>query len=374
MKCWGGTLALLLSWSILKATGNQFELPFCHENIPNATICKLEDHYDPFLPPLPWPVLVKPTIFIKEISNVDVEAKSISLFLELFVSWKDSRITVKNQKWRKINPEEANHFWHPTLQFDRILHLEKQSIFGQPKHPFAFWMLTTENTLQYSEEIQVTFTCPMDFSDFPFDVHFCNFTLGDYEYEIEEVEFDWSTVTYSDNSKNILLLKSPEDVIFINDTTTPFKYELSLIKPHVMTDLENEIYSYSGFKIRLERKGRGTLHHSFFIPTAVFAIVSMISFLIHPDSVPGRMGLIVTLLLISSNVYNSVKAPTTRGFSYIDVWIIGSQAPIVFALFQYGFILLIIKYWKTDLDFRTLDFMAILIVATFYTAFNWYFW
>ena len=178
----------------------------------------------------------------------------------------------------------------------------------------------------------------------------------------------------TDNRKNILLLKSPEDVIFINDTTTPFKYELGLIKPHVMKDLENEIYSYSGFKIRLERKGRGILHHSFFIPTAVFAIVSMISFLIHPDSVPGRMGLIVTLLLISSNVYNSVKAPSTRGFSYIDVWIIGSQAPIVFALFQYGFILLIMKYWKTDLDFRKLDFMAVLIVAIFYTAFNWYFW
>ena len=87
MKCLGGILALL-SLSILKATCNQFELPLCHENIPNATICKLEDHYDPFLPPLPWPVLVKPTVFIKEISNVDVEAKTISLFLEIFVTWK----------------------------------------------------------------------------------------------------------------------------------------------------------------------------------------------------------------------------------------------------------------------------------------------
>ena len=373
MKCLGISAALL-SLSILKAACNELKLPFCDQDIPNATICKVEEHYDPFIPPLPWPVLVKPTIFIKEISNVDVEAKSISLFLEIFVTWKEKRISVKNKKWRKINPEEADHFWHPTLQFDRILQLQKLSIFGQPKFPFTFWINTDDNVLQYSEEIQITFTCPMDFSDFPFDAHFCHFTLGDYEYETEEVQFDWAKVTYTDENERILLLVNPKDVIQINDTTTPFNFELSLLKPFTNKDLEDEVYSYSGFKIKLDRKSVGILNHTFFIPTAIFTLVSMISFFIHPESVPGRMGMIVTLLLISSNVYNSANAPSTRGFSYIDVWIIGSQAPIVFALFEYGFILLVMKYWKHDLDFRQLDFMAVLIVALFYSGFNWYFW
>ena len=58
------------------------------------------------------------------------------------------------------------------------------------------------------------------------------------------------------------------------------------------------------------------------------------------------MGMILTLFLISANVYNSVDAPPTRGFSYIEVWILGTQAPIILALFEYGFILLLKKVAK----------------------------
>ena len=58
------------------------------------------------------------------------------------------------------------------------------------------------------------------------------------------------------------------------------------------------------------------------------------------------MGMILTLYLISANVYNAVEAPSTRGFSYIEVWILGTQAPILLALFEYGFILLLKKIAK----------------------------
>ena len=56
--------------------------------------------------------------------------------------------------------------------------------------------------------------------------------------------------------------------------------------------------------------------------------------------------MIVTLYLISANVYNAVDAPLTRGFSYIEVWILGTQAPILLALFEYGFILHLKKIAK----------------------------
>ena len=60
------------------------------------------------------------------------------------------------------------------------------------------------------------------------------------------------------------------------------------------------------------------------------------------------MGMILTLYLISANVYNAVDAPTTRGFSYIEVWILGTQAPILLALLEYGFILHLKKTSKTE--------------------------
>ena len=54
------------------------------------------------------------------------------------------------------------------------------------------------------------------------------------------------------------------------------------------------------------------------------------------------MGMIVTLYLISANVYSSVEALNERGFSYIEIWMIGTQFPILLALCEYGLIL----YWK----------------------------
>ena len=58
------------------------------------------------------------------------------------------------------------------------------------------------------------------------------------------------------------------------------------------------------------------------------------------------MGLLVTLYLISSNVYSSISAPKKRGFSYVEVWIMGSQGTILLAIIEYGFILMWKKFEK----------------------------
>ena len=50
--------------------------------------------------------------------------------------------------------------------------------------------------------------------------------------------------------------------------------------------------------------------------------------------------------LIVTNVYNSVEAPTQRGFSYIEIWLIGIQIPILVAIFEYGILLAMKKYYQ----------------------------
>ena len=49
--------------------------------------------------------------------------------------------------------------------------------------------------------------------------------------------------------------------------------------------------------------------------------------------------MILMLYLISTNVYISVEAPHNRGFSYIELWQLGAQLPILIALCEYGFVL-----------------------------------
>ena len=99
------------------------------------------------------------------------------------------------------------------------------------------------------------------------------------------------------------------------------------------------------------------------------------------------MGMILTLYLISANVYSSVEAPKARGFSYIEVWMIGTQFPILLALFEYGLIL----YWKKmaknagdqaevetkqklDKKIKRLDFAMLIFSLVCFIAFAIFYW
>ena len=54
----------------------------------------------------------------------------------------------------------------------------------------------------------------------------------------------------------------------------------------------------------------------------------------------------MTLHLIASNIYSSVEGPSNRGFSYIEMWMIGIQIPISLAVLEYGIILAMRKQEK----------------------------
>ena len=106
--------------------------------------------------------------------------------------------------------------------------------------------------------------------------------------------------------------------------------------------------------------------------------------------------MIVTLYLISANVYNSVDAPKVRGFSYIEIWMLGSQFPILLALFEYGFVLYFKKIAKKvdeqkndemslddefvnakpDLDeqIKKLDFATMIFSFVFFVLFAILYW
>ena len=95
------------------------------------------------------------------------------------------------------------------------------------------------------------------------------------------------------------------------------------------------------------------------------------------------MGMVVTLYLISANVYNSVDAPKDRGFSYIEIWMIGSQFPILLALLEYGFVLYLKKVVKvSNLDeakefeekIKTLDMTTMIFNFCFFVIFALIYW
>ena len=108
------------------------------------------------------------------------------------------------------------------------------------------------------------------------------------------------------------------------------------------------------------------------------------------------MGMLVTLFLISTNVYSSINAPPERGFSYIELWMVGMQLPICIALVQYCIILGVKKNLKAndenskmfinrkgnmelnmnqdDTIFKNIDNIFLLLSTIYFTIFCFCYW
>lgn len=94
---------------------------------------------------------------------------------------------------------------------------------------------------------------------------------------------------------------------------------------------------------------------------------------------PGRLGLLITLYLIASNVYGSVKAPAKRGFSYLEIWMMGVHIPMLVAIFEYGALLAMKKFFKFDKDeagrlCKKIDIITFIASFSFIALFNIIYW
>ena len=101
-------------------------------------------------------------------------------------------------------------------------------------------------------------------------------------------------------------------------------------------------YSTVGFRIKLRREYEACVIN-YYLPSTIFVVVSWISFLIPPDVIPGRMGLLITLLLVLINLFNSIKDPPATSPSALDVWILSCIFFVTLALAAYASLLYLKK-------------------------------
>ena len=129
------------------------------------------------------------------------------------------------------------------------------------------------------QTVKVEVNCPrMQFTEFPFDTQYCNFTVTD--------------LHLKENPSNFNLLVE----------TLPLQNKLSSTEFTVI--VENSTDIKNGFKMKMERKTTVYIY-TYFIPCGLMVVVSWISFSVNVDAVPGRLGLLLTLLLMTINMNNS---------------------------------------------------------------------
>ena len=78
-----------------------------------------------------------------------------------------------------------------------------------------------------------------------------------------------------------------------------------------------------------------------YLTAGMLVIVSWASFLINPNIVPGRMGLLVTLLLVLVNIFNGFKSssPPSADFNALDLYLIICICHVFCVLAEYAIVL-----------------------------------
>ena len=101
----------------------------------------------------------------------------------------------------------------------------------------------------------------------------CKFRLGSYQYRVSQVSFLLTNLEQDVARTNVLLEYMRVVPLHKNDDI------------FVWRDIGN--YSISGFKIQLKRRSFKFIFNNY-IPSALFVLVSWVSFTIPPDLIPGR--------------------------------------------------------------------------------------
>ena len=91
---------------------------------------------------------------------------------------------------------------------------------------------------------------------------------------------------------------------------------------------------------------------TFFATTSLVAGLSLTTFFVPRENVPGRLGVLVTLYLLLINLYRYEQAPAKIGFGNIDQWFCLIQVPVLLGILEYAFILAWDKYCSQVMGLR----------------------
>jgi len=332
---------------------------------------------------------------IREVSEVVDNDQTLQIPMYFTVSWTEDRLVVdqKSPVWNKSVTGPANQstedaetlklLWKPNLEIYGLQEFKKHHILSE----MAGLRISRSKDVTFDIKVTIAISCQMDFSDYPFDDHTCNFQVGSYFYDKNSVtctsEFHAPQRTRKSKSTERALQHS-----------VTFK---KLTKADRIVRLASGDYAACGFQIFLRRKHQ-PLIYQIYIPCCLFVTVSWISFIIDPKVIPGRMSLLVILFLVIINVFNNVRASAPSSASSklnaIDRFMMTCIFMIFSSIIEYALILSIytLKLNEKEYDInrespsvmdrihmvyknpRILDLISIIVFSSCFAVYNFHYW
>ena len=238
-------------------------LPQCQEFFSgNPKLCSKVKDYSKSQFPLPQPCIIKSEFNIRQLLQFNVDEQTFTLMIDLNLRWSDDRVTSEgssNTNWFPII--QTNDVWVPTIHFPGAVTVEKIGTkLGYSPNVSEFSM---------KESMILKMTCPMNLTSVPFDHQVCDISFVNYLGKEDRIVFETA-----------LVLTKDED---IKSGSLPFTPKVK----SVPTSIDEDGFSQGAIRFALIRHPNHIyqLFGSFYLPSAIFAIISMLSFFIKPEIV-----------------------------------------------------------------------------------------
>ena len=282
---------------------------------------------------MPWFYYLHYKVF--DLREVDDTQQTVALDLNFKIKWYEPRIEInftdailKEQVTRIDKEDHINlplktfrDFWIPDSEIYSIKKYRSVNILT----PTATFRVNKNKLMRYVARVNVILSCKMDFENYPFDSQNCSFRQGSFYNPMEVVNCTSKVYHYKNLQRSL-------------------QYDLRILDlpPELNTwDSEGLLWATCGFMIELKRQKTQVFFQVYFT-SILLVVISWVSFIIDPDAIPGRMGLLVGLFLMLITVFMNVKilAPTTSGFlNAVDEFLVVCIAEIFGAFLEYAFVL-----------------------------------
>ena len=259
----------------------------CNGKVSKIQLCNLQnDEYDEGIPP--WspenPMILKSSVTVHKIAELNEEENTISLNFLLSVVWYDTRLSLesnnpnKSINWYAVNKFDQTQIFTPTLEISGTKTIVRTRKYGAIDKDY-FWYFHPENMMEYQQSLKVTIYCSMDFKHFPFDSHNCDLNFGASGITNNALKMDPTTINYKNQSVNY-----NEGLLSVKQSCLPFDISLESLEPfeYIQGGMK---YSYAGIRLHLTRNDFGVLIGGYYGPTMIFSMLSLVSYSIKADIV-----------------------------------------------------------------------------------------
>ena len=355
------TLSMSMRCLAIEDTGNKEAegLLQCKDEPDPSMICSKLPHYNKHVPPNSRPNVISPYMIFWQVNDVNEKKQTITFIAYVGLGWQDDRLQVKQNlsSSMAVITLLLEDLWVPEIIFPTSIQIKRVGgLKGESLRSLSYSYYEGGLWFSYSDALVITSQCQMNFETFPFDHQYCQWSLNSQLLTSDELLLKTISISTSFNRNYKAYSVNESAELF----APGISFNVQVLTTHpLVEDFEGYKLSSTGLEFHFQRKSNEVhrLFSSFFFPSGTFAILSLCSFSIKPDIVPGRMGMLVTIFLIVTGIYNTVDAPLSRGFSFIELWYVGVQVPIIFAILQYGLILTIMKYVGHQKEIKIMEEM-----------------